>query len=162
MSSIDNTALVVGYLQAALAAVRSGDVTASFELVAEDAAFHDPGSSAASDRSAHQQRWQRLVGAFAELAFDVHDMIETGDRVIARWSIRGIHGGTFAGVAPTGREIAIAGITIYRTADGKIAEAWSSYDELGMLEQLGVVLQGDDDGGDDDDLDPDSDFGMIV
>ena len=34
-------------------------------------------------------------------------------------------------------------------------------DELGMLEQLGVVLQRDH-GDDDEDLDPQSDFGMIM
>jgi len=61
---------------------------------------------------------------------------------------------------PTGREAAISGITIYRTADGKIAEAWSSYDEIGMLEQLGVVVQNDD--GDYEDPDPASGFGMIM
>jgi len=130
MSSNDNTTLVVRYLKAALAAGRSRDFTAADELVAEDAAFHDPGSSS-SGRSAHQQRWQELVGAFTDLAFDIHDLIGAGDRVVARWSMRGIHGGVFAGVAPTGREAAISGITIYRTADGKIAEAWSSYDEIG-------------------------------
>jgi len=160
MSSDENTTLVVRYLQAALTATRSGDFTATDEIEAEDASFHDPGSFASSVRSAHRRRWQALVATFAELAFDVHEMIGAGDRVIARWSMRGIHGGEFAGVAPTGREVTMAGITIYRVEDGKIAEAWSSYDELGMLEQLGVVLQHDDDG--DDDMDPDAEFGMIV
>ncbi len=164
MSSNDNTTLVVGYLKAALAAARSRDFTVVDELVADDATFHDPRSSAGSGRSAHQQRWQELVGAFTDLAFDIHDLIEAGDRVIARWSMRGIHGGDFCGVAPTGREVAIAGITIYRIAHGKIAEAWSSYDELGVLEQLGVMVQDDDgDGdGDDEDLDPGSGFGMVM
>ncbi len=161
MSSDENTTLVVRYLKVALAAARSGDFTAADGIVAEDASFHDPGSFAPSACSAHRRRWQALVSAFAELAFDVHDLIGAGDRVIARWSIRGIHGGEFAGVAPTGREVAMAGITIYRVEDGKIAEAWSSYDELGMLEQLGAVLQHDDDG-DDDDLDPAAEFGVIV
>ncbi len=74
--------------------------------------------------------------------------------------MRGIHGGDFGGVAPTGREVAVAGITIYRTADGKVAEAWSSYDALGMLEQLGVVVQ--DEGGDYEDLGSPADFGMVM
>ncbi len=160
MSSDENTTLVVRYLQAALTATRSGDFTATDEIEAEDASFHDPGSFASSTRSAHRRRRQALVAAFAELAFDVHDLIGAGDRVIARWSIRGIHGGEFAGVAPTGREVAMAGITIYRVEDGKIAEAWSSYDELGMLEQLGVVLAGDE--GEYEDLAPESEFGMIL
>lgn len=130
--------------------------------MAEDAAFHDPRSSAASDHSAHQQRWQKLVGPFTDLAFDIHDLIEAGDRVIARWSMQGIHGNDSRSVPASGREIAVAGITIYRTADGKIAEAWSSYDELGLLEQLGVTVQDDDDDEDYEDLDPSSAFGVVM
>ncbi|MEJ7764572.1 MAG: ester cyclase [Acidimicrobiales bacterium] len=159
MPTVDTT-LVVSYLKAALEAGRTGDFTVTYELESGDVAFHDPGPSASSSRSAHQRRWQELVGAFTDLAFDLHDVMEAGDRVIARWSMRGTHGGEFAGVAPTGREIALAGISIYRLADGKIAEAWSSYDELGMLGQLGAAVEGED--GDDDDLDPEADFGMIV
>ena len=160
MSSDDTKELVIRYLEVALPAGRSGDFTAADELVADDAAFHDPGSSASSSRSAHQLRWQELIAAFDDLAFDVHDLIGAGDRATVRWSMRGIHAGPFAGVAPTGREIALAGITIYRAEDGKIAEAWSSYDELGVLEQLGVIIR--DDGGDDEDLDPDTEFGMVM
>lgn len=85
-----------------------------------------------------------------------------GRRVIVRWSMRGIHGGTFVGVAPTGHEAAIAGITIDRMADAKIAEAWSSYDQLGMLQQLGFLLQSDHGEGDYEDLGPDSAPGMIM
>ena len=160
MSSDDSATLVIRYLEAALAAGRSGDFTAADELLAEDATFHDPGPSASSGRSTHQKRWKELVGAFAELAFDVHDLIGAGERVVVRWSMRGTHGGEFAGVTPTDRELAMSGITIYRVEDGRIAEAWSSYDELGVLEQLGVLVEGDD--GDDENLDPQSDLGMIV
>ncbi len=53
----------------------------------------------------------------------------------------------------------MAGITIYRVEDGKITEAWSSYDELGMLQQVGVSFALDESAVDD--VDPDSEFGMV-
>lgn len=160
MSNSDNSKLVVRYLKAELAAARSGDFSVANQFVAEDASFSDPGPSASSGLAAHQQRWQDLVGAFTDLAFDIHDVIEAGDRVVARWSMRGVHGGGFSGIAPTGHEVTMTGITIYRTADDKVAEAWSSYDQLGMLEQLGVVFQDDD--GDYENPDPAFDLGMII
>lgn len=61
-------------------------------------------------------------------------------------------------MAPTGCEISMAGITMYRIEAGKIAEAWPSYDELGVLEQLGFAPEGD--VGADEDLDPEAEFGM--
>jgi predicted ester cyclase len=43
------------------------------------------------------------------------------------------------GIAPTGRRVSIAGMTIDRLADGKIAESWDNYDAMGMMQQLGVI-----------------------
>jgi len=43
------------------------------------------------------------------------------------------------GVAPTGREIALPGINIFRLRDSRIAERWGRLDELGFLQQLGVL-----------------------
>jgi predicted ester cyclase len=33
----------------------------------------------------------------------------------------------------------ITGITIKRLSDGKIAEAWTNFDALGMMQQLGMI-----------------------
>jgi len=43
------------------------------------------------------------------------------------------------GIRATGRRIAITGINIYRFAGGKIAEAWSNSDCLGMMQRLGAI-----------------------
>jgi predicted ester cyclase len=51
------------------------------------------------------------------------------------------------GIAPTEKQIELKGITIHRIKGGKIAEEWERYDNLGMMQQLGVVAeagQGDD------------------
>ena len=47
--------------------------------------------------------------------------------------------GGFMGIRATGRRIAITGINIYRFAGGKIAEAWSNSDCLGMMQRLGAI-----------------------
>jgi len=43
------------------------------------------------------------------------------------------------GIPPTGKQIAVSGMTISRIVNGKAEETWANYDALGMLQQLGVV-----------------------
>jgi hypothetical protein len=40
---------------------------------------------------------------------------------------------------PTGKRIELEGITIHRIEDGKIVEEWERYDNLSVLQQLGLV-----------------------
>ena len=66
-------------------------------------------------------------------------MIAEGDKVAVRFTARGTHKGEFLGIPPTGKQVAWAGINIYRVASGKIAETWQLSDGLGLMQQLGVV-----------------------
>jgi len=43
------------------------------------------------------------------------------------------------GVEPTGREIVLRGINLFRVVDGKIVERWGRLDNLGLMQQLGLV-----------------------
>src|SRR5215212_10806831 len=55
---------------------------------------------------------------------------------MTRWRMHGIHQGEFRGMAPTGQEVEINGIGIFRfSSEGKVVESWDSYDQLGMMRQ---------------------------
>jgi predicted ester cyclase len=43
------------------------------------------------------------------------------------------------GIAPTGKQVTVTGLTIGHYAGGKLVEAWDNWDALGMLQQLGVI-----------------------
>jgi predicted ester cyclase len=43
------------------------------------------------------------------------------------------------GIAPTGKQVTITGIDIFRLAHGKLAEMWQNWDQLGMLQQIGAI-----------------------
>jgi predicted ester cyclase len=58
---------------------------------------------------------------------------------VARTTGRGTHKGELMGIPPTGKQIAVSGMTISRIVNGKAEETWANYDALGMLQQLGVV-----------------------
>jgi predicted ester cyclase len=69
----------------------------------------------------------------------IEDMISEGETVTARWSCHGTHNGDLNGIAPTGKQFAISGITVARFNDGKMIEGWVNWDALGLMQQLGVV-----------------------
>ena len=82
--------------------------------------------------------------AFYEAAFPNYeliadDLIGEGDKVVVRSTFRGTHKGDLMGIAPTGKQVTMPLILIYRLADEKIVEHWMQADALGMMQQLGVI-----------------------
>jgi len=74
-----------------------------------------------------------------DLTVTVDDQFAGGDYVASRFTVRGTHDGDLFGVAPTGREVAITGITLSRCEDGKLAEEWELVDVAGLLQQIGAL-----------------------
>jgi steroid delta-isomerase-like uncharacterized protein len=72
--------------------------------------------------------------------WDVQEVMSAGDdRVVARWIGRGTHRGELMGLEPTGKPIEVDAISVFRIAEGKIAEEWTVWDALGLLQQVGAV-----------------------
>jgi steroid delta-isomerase-like uncharacterized protein len=77
--------------------------------------------------------------AFPNLEIVVEDVIAEGDKVAARCSVRGTHAGDGIGIAATQLPFEIGGMCIARVKDGKIAEAWNTFDFMSLFQQLGAV-----------------------
>ena len=77
--------------------------------------------------------------AFPDGRTTIEDTVAEGDTVVTRWTFRGTHRGGFAGIAPTGRLVEIAGINIDRIAGGRFVERWYEMDRLGLMRQLGAM-----------------------
>jgi predicted ester cyclase len=71
----------------------------------------------------------------------IEDQIAEGDKVVTRMTAYGTHDGDLPGIPRTGNPLTMTAITIHRIANGKIVEKWSAKDELGLLQQLGVMRQ---------------------
>jgi steroid delta-isomerase-like uncharacterized protein len=80
-----------------------------------------------------------LRAAFPDNIGTIHDVIGEGDRVVVRWTLRGTHKGAFMGVEPTGKAIAVPGISMYRFAGGKVVEAWYGVNMIDFYHQIGVT-----------------------
>lgn len=85
------------------------------------------------------QKWSAYLQAIGDLHLATEDLVAEDDRVAARWSFEGIHRGELLVIPPTGLSFHLGGISIYRLADGKIAEYWEQLDKLGFLLQVGAV-----------------------
>jgi steroid delta-isomerase-like uncharacterized protein len=81
-----------------------------------------------------------FMEAFPDISFNVEDLIAEGDKVVSRYTGRGTHQGETEDFGPpTGKQLEVEGITIHRIEDGKIAEEWNQYDNLSILQQLGLA-----------------------
>jgi len=110
------------------------------EFVSPDFVGHDPSEpEPIRGRAGMRANIEKYLAGFPGGGITVDDQIAEGDKVGTRWTGRGTHGGEIAGIAPTGKEVTISGLTISRLEGGMLVEQWSTWDTLGMLVQLGAV-----------------------
>ncbi|MFG1990015.1 ester cyclase [Actinoplanes sp. NPDC048988] len=92
-------------------------------------------------------RWLR--SAFADLTFEVHEALASGDLVVVHCTMSGRQVGPFVtydeqgrvaqAFPPTGRRMAVTQTHWLRMCDGLVVEHWANRDDLGQGVQLGWV-----------------------
>ena len=108
------------------------------EVYADDIVMHQPDEDVRGIGGI-KQFVSMIRSAFPDLRVTLEDDIAEGNKVVSRWKAQGTHQGELMGIAPTGNEVAITGITIHRIEEGKIVEEWENWDALGMMQQIGAV-----------------------
>ena len=88
-----------------------------------------------------------LRGAYADLHWEIHEVVAEDDVVTLHATMSGRHVGTFVGYdidarpaqafPPTGKTFATTQTHWFRVADGKVIEHWANRDDLGTAMQLG-------------------------
>jgi predicted ester cyclase len=100
---------------------------------------HDPVHAKSVSLDDAREIAESFRAGFPDLRCAVNDVVTEGDRVVCRWRMTGTHRGPFLGFTPTGRSVAFDGISEMRFHGSRLAEQWTLYDCLGLLQQLGVV-----------------------
>lgn len=118
--------------------LNKGNLNIADELIVEDYAQHSilpvpPG------REGFKKFFAAFSAAFPNAHFTIEDMIAEKDKVALRFTGRFTHRGEFMGVHPTGKQMKMTGIDIFRLSNGKIVEHWDEVDQLGLLQQLGII-----------------------
>lgn len=112
------------------------------ELFAQNYNHHDSSTpDLGRGPDSEKKRVTLYRNAFPDIRFTVEDLIAEGESVTARWSCHGTHKGELNGIAPTGRQFTISGISVARFTNGKMIEGYVNWDALGMMQQLGVVAE---------------------
>lgn len=117
----------------------SGDGAGAAKLVTKDYAGHVNALAGLEhrNRGALAEVIEAQAQTFEKRRFSVEDLVSTRDRAAARVCMQARH-------ADSGRDVEMEGLAFFRLEDGRIAEEWSSWDYLGLAEQLGVVLRVED------------------
>ena len=110
------------------------------ELISPDAIFYVPGRPEPMRGPAgYLAIIQMMRGGFPDIQWTLEEEVAERDKVAARFTMRGTHLGTFLGVAPTGKNISVQAMNIYRLSRGQFVEERGLPDMLELLQQIGAV-----------------------
>lgn len=108
------------------------------ELISDDYVSHGPQAPPAQGPDGVVER-VRIYQESVDGHWTIDELFSAGDRVVARWTGSGTHVGELMGIPPTGQPISVEAISVFRIADGRIAEESTVWDALGLLQQVGAV-----------------------
>jgi steroid delta-isomerase-like uncharacterized protein len=117
-----------------------GRMEVADELMSADFVGHDPSlPEAIRGPEGLKQAATGYRAGFPDLRIAVDEQCGEGDLVCTRWTATGTHSGDFWGTAATGKQATVTGMTMDRIENGRVAESWTNWDALGLMQQLGMV-----------------------
>jgi steroid delta-isomerase-like uncharacterized protein len=136
MSAKENKTLVRRFVDEVQS---QGNVDAIEEFCSPEFVNHSTPPGLPPDREGIKIVTAMFREAFPDSYFTVEDMLAERDKVATRKTFHGTHRGEFMGTPPTGRQVSTGLIDIVRISEGQVVEHWSMGDNLGMMQQLGIV-----------------------
>ncbi len=120
-------------------AFNAGDLDGAVAVFAPNAVIHNSGAPDPLKLEGFGQLAAVFLAASPSGQHSIDDMIGEGDKVVTRITYRGTHTGDLMGIPPTGKHVAVSAMTIDQIVGGKIVETWRLFDQLSMMQQLGVI-----------------------
>lgn len=87
----------------------------------------------------YKQLYHTYVTAFPDCHFTIDHLIAEGNMVSLSYTFSGTHTGPLQDVPPTGKRVSVPGVSVSRFVDGKSVEEHVLWDQLGLLQQLGLA-----------------------
>ena len=131
---------ITAYERTWVEGLNRGDVSAADRAFAPDCVIHINGSPEPNlSLGGFKEMMSGLLSAFPDLRLTIEDQIVAGDKVATRWTAEGTNSGPFGPVAATGRHVQIGGLILDRVVEGRVVERWEQWDQMAMLQQLGLA-----------------------
>jgi hypothetical protein len=116
------------------------DLAGVLALCAPDATFYGFAPEPL-DRAGYQQNIAAFLAAFPDSRFILDDLVAEADQVAVRHTFTGTPQGEFQGLPAGGRCVTTSGMLMLRIVNGQVKDCWLNADSLGLLRQLGAVLE---------------------
>ena len=108
------------------------------EIVAETCVMH-VGDLEFRGRNGYRQFFDTYTEAFPDLSIQINDLIAEDGFVVTSYTARGQHTGPLMGIEPTGKQVKVNGVNIGRYRDGELVESNNLFNEMSLMQQLGVL-----------------------
>jgi len=109
------------------------------EFVSADLVDNDPMPGLPPNGEGVKMLAQMVVGTFSDRKIDAEHLEAPDGRIVENWVFTGKHTGEGMGIPPSGEDITIRGIEIWRVADGKIVERWGVVDVSDVMQKAGLL-----------------------
>ncbi len=121
------------------AAFNRNDMQEFKEIYTPDANYYGTGALANAARDEFVESMVGFRAGFPDAVVTVDDLFSSGDKVAYRMHIQATNSAEFMGMPPTNKSVSLKVLGIARVSNGKIFEEWEIFDELGMMQQLGLI-----------------------
>jgi steroid delta-isomerase-like uncharacterized protein len=109
------------------------------EVLDPAAVIHLTGMPGTLDRAAFKQTGLVFQAAFPDHHTTIEHQVAEGDLVVTRSTFQGTHRAELLGILATGQHVTFAQVNFHRMSNNKIVEVWAYFDQMALLQQLGVV-----------------------
>src|SRR5262245_48069865 len=137
MSAESNKDISRRFQECTMEYFRTGNLDSLLDTLHPDATFNMPGMP--TTREGLLQLLPAFRTAFPDLQVTLGEMIAEGNKVAYRLSWSGTHTGEFMGIPATGKRVTVSETHVDQIADGKLVRHDGDMDQLGMMQQLGVI-----------------------
>ena len=120
-------------------AFSTGDLDGAIAFFASNAVVHTSSAPNPLSMEDFKQLGQVFLSEFPGVTVTVEDVIAEGNKVVSRITFRATHTGDLMGIPPTGKSVTISEMIIDVFSDGKIVESWRLFDQMAMMQQLGMI-----------------------
>jgi len=127
-------------MQRFVAFINSASESLATELISPDALFYVPGRpDPMQGPCGYLSIIAMMRSGFPDIQWTLEDMVSDGDKIAARFTMRGTHQGVFLGVPATGKTIQAQAINFYHLADGRFVREYGQPDTLAIMAQIGAM-----------------------
>ena len=136
--SVENVALINRWFEQVW---NKGNQSAVDEMFAPNAVAHGCGEydTPITGPAEFKKFVATLRGAFPDINIKVVETVCEGNKIAARFDVNMTHTGSSLGIPPTNKKVHVGGLLIAEIKDGQIAGGFNTWDQLGMMQQIGAI-----------------------